>query len=298
MPFFEGATNFKITGGTFNAIAGDLNRYDHYHSSFISNTYNEYPEDVPNYRYHDSYVPGPPRGRYAAHHRSQPRREQGPYGYAEYYPDEQSESDYYGGYEPPRASRRFEASMQSPGHIEISGGEFIEARNWNPPRRSTHRYPTETPRRRSFVNEPEGANHLVRYLHSSNLFRQSTDSMPSSSQSVPISRAVPENSEFDSPSDALMSDEDAESTHASDTAVPPASPTAFPSPVPAELSGAQKPLTNVERMRMRMADMDIEDPETADTSPPSTTSLPSSEGKRRSSKFGNVFQLPRPKRKL
>ncbi|KAJ7668716.1 hypothetical protein DFH06DRAFT_1294473 [Mycena polygramma] len=274
MPFFEGATNFKITGGTFNAIAGDLNRYDHYHSSFISNTYNEYPEDVPNYQYHDPYVPGPPRGRYPAHHRSQPRREQGPYGYAEYYADEQSKSDYYGGYEPPRASRRFEASMQSPGHMEISGGEFIEARNWNPPRRSTHRYHTETPRRRSFVDEPE-------------------DSMPSSSQSEQISRAVPDNPEFGEfknlPSDAPMSDEDAESAHAPDTAVPPAFPTAFPSPVPAELSGAQKPLSTVERMRMRMADMEIEDPEAVDTSRPSA--IPSSEGKQRSSKFGNDKEL-------
>ena len=32
MPFFENATNFKITGGTFNTISGGMNQYINHHS--------------------------------------------------------------------------------------------------------------------------------------------------------------------------------------------------------------------------------------------------------------------------
>jgi hypothetical protein len=155
MPFFENATNFKVTGGTFNVVAGDLNRHDHYYSNFTSNTYSDYPEDISNHQYYDPYAEWSPRGRHPAHHRSQRRQqEQGPYGYAEYYDDRQSESQgyYEGGYEgyEPPPPHRFESSLHSPRHVEITGGEFTQARNWN----ATQHYRPDAPR--SFVHESEG----------------------------------------------------------------------------------------------------------------------------------------------
>ncbi|KAJ6593415.1 hypothetical protein B0H19DRAFT_19948 [Mycena capillaripes] len=302
MPFFEGASNFNITGGTFNVVAGDLNRHDNYYSSYTSNAYNHYPEDIPNHQYYDRHTPWPPRGRYPAHRPSQHRhQEHGPYGYADYYDEGESDGYYDEGYEQPSAPSRFEASLQSPGHIEIAGGEFVAARNWN----TTHHYHPNAPER--FTHESEGADSLLcivfvlssrslfdqiscRRLHKATYSRLKTLAPKKlrnlvSSQSA-VARAVfCLISRVDSRSESSMVDEERPESPNSDTAVP----AAIPSDV---RSGTPKPLTYVERVRMAMARMDIDatdQPHAVEAPEPAPTQIPSSQGSRKS--FSKVFQL-------
>ncbi|KAJ7188759.1 hypothetical protein C8R46DRAFT_29528 [Mycena filopes] len=258
MPFFENATNFKISGGTFNVIAGDLNQYENHHSTYTSTSYNEYPEDVPAHRHYDPYQQWPPRGRYPSHRRPQHRyQEQGPFGYAEYYDDRQSHSETYydGGYS--RAPGRFENSLRSAtAPVEIEGGEFNEVRG----RDATQRY--------------QGAPR-------SSFRPQSEDSVPSPSVDDPIhsgNSTMAENAELDS--DTSMSDDE----ESPETAVSGPAPIPVDSPPPAP----RKPLTTVEKMRMAMAGMEID---ATDGPPPQAPPAPPPEARRRPKSSNKRFSF-------
>ncbi|KAJ7030019.1 hypothetical protein C8F04DRAFT_1115052 [Mycena alexandri] len=220
MPFFENASNFKISGGTFNVIAGDLNQYENHHSTYTSSSYNEYPDDRPTHQYYDPYAQWSPRGRYPTHsqRRHQHRhQEQGPFGYADYYEDRrsQSESYYDAGY--PQPPGRFENSLRSTAHVEIAGGEFNDFPGRDATQRS-HRYMNIFCALSSYPPQP--------------------DSVPSFSRvDDPIQ---PENPEPGSESDTSMSEDETSET------------APIPAPTP------PKPLTTVEKMRMAMADMEID----------------------------------------
>lgn len=146
MAFFANSTNFKISGGSFNVIHGDSNHETHTYSTLASNSYNDFPDndypysnypdnfpdENPSYRHYDQYAPRPSRGR-PSHRRSQRRyQEHGPYGYAEYYEDGQSEGHYNGRQAPQGSPSPFETSLRSPSrHVEIAGGEFTHTRTRN-----------------------------------------------------------------------------------------------------------------------------------------------------------------------
>jgi hypothetical protein len=284
MAFFANSSNFKISGGKFNVIHGDLNQEDHTYTTFTSNSYNNYsdnnyadnnyadnnyadnnyadnnyadnsyPDDIPNHPYYDQYAPWPPRGRQPPRHRSQRRHQaHGAYGYAEYYDDRQSQSEGYydGGYEPRGAPSRFENSLRSPAsHIEIAGGEFMATRGRN----ATQHYHPDF--QDGFAHEPE-------------------DLTPASSQaeSVPESSDnAQENPDLDSSSDIPMSHEDGVALQNNATAIP--------ASIPAHAT--KKPLTTVEKMRMAMADMEIDGIEAEAVNTPSAPT-PSPKGKQKSS---------------
>ncbi|KAJ7716525.1 hypothetical protein B0H16DRAFT_1613552 [Mycena metata] len=257
MPFFENATNFKISGGTFNTIAGDLNQYENHHSTYTSTSYNEYPDDRPNHQYYDPYARWPPRGRYPSHRRPQyPHQEQGPFGYAEYYEDRQSQSEsrYDAGY--PQAPGRFENSLRSTAHVEIAGGQF----NDFPERDATQR------------------------SHHPDTRHESQDSVPSLSEVD--GRIQPGNSTIsgdpEPESDTSMSDEETSET----------------APIPAPAPAPRKPLTTVEKMRMAMADMEIDGTkEIEGTDRPQASPSRGDERRQKSSQsFGSKMNPFRPKR--
>ncbi|KAJ6589932.1 hypothetical protein DFH09DRAFT_1140464 [Mycena vulgaris] len=264
MPFFENSSNFKITGGTFNVISGDLNQYETNHTTFTSHSFNNNPNGAASYHPYGSRPPSSPRGR--ARGGPPPRRPQyqhqeyGAYGYAEYYDDIGPGSDN-GQYGEPRARGRFEPAMRSGAYVEIRGGEF------NAPR-----------------NVPDPAQRGQDYMHNSE------DSM---SGIEPGTAIVEEIDERDSPSDTGVVDMSEEEP----TLLPTTSDTAVPAVADLPPSTAQKPPTTVEKMRAAMAEMDItgvDQTQAADAAAPSLPSTASSSGKQKSAQslptFGKMFQ--------
>ncbi|KAJ7686573.1 hypothetical protein B0H17DRAFT_1072004 [Mycena rosella] len=227
MPFFEGSSNFKITGGTFNAISGDLNKHYTTHSTFTSNSYNNNPNGDPTGS-HPYYHPYAPRGRAPPRRPQYPQREQGAFGYTEYHDDlpPQPGGQYqYGRYDGLGDRSRFESSLRSPAaHVEIVGGEFNAVRGES---RATH------------------------------------DSQDHMSHTVPETTNTEENpgdrDTTDTTSESDMDDEPTTPTDASDAPVPAATD------VPP--SAAQKPSTLVENMRMSMAGLGIDETQGVDSPP-------------------------------
>ncbi|KAF7362300.1 hypothetical protein MVEN_00576600 [Mycena venus] len=224
---------------------------------------NSYPDDIPNHPYYNQYAPWPPGGRHPPRHRSQRRHQaHGAYGYAEYYDDRQSQSDgYYDeGYEPRGAPSRFETSLRSPAsHIEIAGGEFMATRHYHPDVQS------------GFTHEPE-------------------DFTPVASQAGSVSDnsdSAQENPDLNPSPDIPMADEDGAAIENGATSIP--------ASIPAHAT--KKPLTAVERMRVAMADMEIDGTEAGAVNTPSAPAA-SPKGKQKSSQSftGKMFPF-RPKSK-
>ncbi|KAJ7935165.1 hypothetical protein B0H13DRAFT_1854428 [Mycena leptocephala] len=287
MPFFENATNFKVTGGTFNVVAGDLNRHDHYYSNFTSNTYSDYPEDISNHQYYDPYAEWSPRGRHPAHHRSQRRQqEQGPYGYAEYYDDRQSESQgyYEGGYEgyEPPPPHRFESSLHSPRHVEITEGSSPRPETGTPPNIIVPMH------RKALCMNQKISSRRPRMLSQARVAMTTCKTIQNWWALCQHWRCIGLICTLDLHPDTPMSDEESPDTS-----------TAVPAAVAADLP-TQKPLTTVEKMRMAMAQMEIDaadQPHAVEEPPPVHVRVLASEGKPKSTpSFSKVFQL-RPKRK-
>jgi len=295
MPFFENAKDFKITGGTFNVIHGDLNQYHNHRSTFVAHSYNdngEFPDD--------SYINDPsPQGNYppygsqpvydgsqpvydgyAAHRRPRRRhQERGPYGSAEYYYDDNrgrrsqgnhggyrdygrydGSGDYgsYGG-RPIDSHGGFEAAMQSPTtHVDLVGGEFMSERNMN----VTNDYQPTVPG--SFTESQD-----FESMHSTS----GSSSLYDHSEALGISELAPSTDENATP----MGDVD--TTASPDASDPADAPTATYVDSATYLPATQKPRTAVEKMRMKMASMEIMDanePQAADaaaTSPEKSRKL-------------------------
>ncbi|KAJ7876137.1 hypothetical protein B0H14DRAFT_2714721 [Mycena olivaceomarginata] len=285
MAFFANSTNFKISGGSFNVIHGDSNHETHTYSTLASNSYNDFPDndypysnypdnfpdENPSYRHYDQYAPPPSRGRRPSHRRSQRRyQEHGPYGYAEYYEDGQSEGHYNGRQAPQGSPSPFETSLRSPSrHVEIAGGEFTHTRTRN----ATRHY------------HPDFAE---------NSTPESEDPTPASSETDFHSCGndmAPVTPDLDPSYDITMPEEEA-ALQNGPTAVPVAS---------ADTPPPKKTPTHLEKMRRAMADMEIDGTPTAaeavnkSPAPPRTAS----EGKQKSAQsFTGRMSFPfRPKAK-
>ncbi|KAJ7496855.1 hypothetical protein FB451DRAFT_1209008 [Mycena latifolia] len=259
MPFFENSSNFKITGGTFNVISGDLNQYETNYSTFTAHSFNNNPNGAPNHPYYHPYAPPPPppRGRPTPRHPQYQHQGRGAFGYAEYYDDMPPSEDQYGGHEDRGAGSRFEASMRSPDHyVEISEAEFIAARQRDV---TTHYHPSAG----------EG--------------RGSTQDSQGSMSGILANPIIEENLGESASENDMVEEESTPLPDTSDTAVPAA----------ADLpQSAQKPLTTVERMRMAMAEMDITGmDQTQAVDAPSDLPSSISEGKQKSAQsFSRIFQ--------
>jgi len=121
--------------------------------------------------------------------------------------------------------------------------------------------------------------------------QESEGSTPTSSQIDSLSDSEQENPDPDLPSDIPMLDEEGVALQNSATAVP--------ASIPEHMPSAKKPLTTVERMRMAMADMEIEGTDQAEavnTAP--APAYGASERKQRSTQSftGKMFPFrPKPK---
>jgi len=306
MPFFENAKDFKITGGTFNVINGDLNQYHNYRSNFVSHSYNDngFPDDSyinepqGNYPHYGSQ---PMYDDYPAHRRSRHRhQERGPYGSAEYYYDDNRDQRFqgnhggyrghgtndrsggYGGYsgQPEEPRGGFEAAMQSPTtHVDLVGGEFMARRNMN-----ANDYQATMPgsvsESQDFESTTSGSSSL--YDHSSG-----SSSLYDHSEALGNSEFAPPTDENATP----MGDVDTTaSTEASDPADGPTAISVDPLPT------TQKPRTAVEKMRMKMATMEIGDANEPQAADAVATSSEDKQKANPSFKFGKLFQ-PRPNNK-
>ncbi|KAJ7772062.1 hypothetical protein DFH07DRAFT_937738 [Mycena maculata] len=296
MPFFEGSSNFKITGGTFNVISGDLNQYETNHSVFTAHSFNGNP-DGPNYLPNSGPYPpygsqpymrsGPPRGygpapgyhplRRPPHH----HQEHGPYGFADYYDNRSPpQESHYSGYDGLGGRSRFETAMHSPEHVEVAGGEFMAFPHGDIPRQDPR---DSTDYSRSFMRVFSSSLTELDPVFNGSLNDQ---------ENVVVRDVSPFNNDNVTMSDAtdmtLLSDEEGAGPLPNDF-----------DPVPADSSSsaAQRPLTRVERMRMAMADMDIAGADqsqtvdaSASTAPPAQASAFSHAEGRRKSRTGTFFR--------
>ncbi|KAJ7209790.1 hypothetical protein GGX14DRAFT_453126 [Mycena pura] len=300
MPFFENAKDFKITGGTFNVIHGDLNQYHNHRSTFVAHSYNDngFPDDSyindpqGNYPHYGSQ---PVYDDYAAHRRPRRRhQERGPYGSAEYYYDDNrgrrfqgnhggyrdygrydGSGDYgsYGG-RPVDSHGGFEAAMQSPTtHVDLVGGEFTE-RDMN----VTNDYQPTTP---GSFNESQDFESMHSTSGSSSLYDHSE------LEALGNPELAPPTDENATP----MGDVD--TTASTDASDPADGPTATSVD---SLPATQKPRTAVEKMRMKMASMEIMDANEPQAADAAATSPEEKQKANPSFKFGKLFQ-PRPSNK-
>ncbi|KAJ7503044.1 hypothetical protein B0H11DRAFT_1987575 [Mycena galericulata] len=239
MPFFENATNFTISGGTFNTISGDLNRYERYHSTATTNSFNNQ-DNIPSHPYYPPYGSRPPRG---IHH-----QERGPFGYADYYDDNPRpapEADY-GRYDDQGRWGHLETSMHSPGHVEITGGDFNTARSRNQDQRDS----------RYFTHEPQGICSPSSSCYLCSTLIQLDPRPPTTGVDPSFDGGNGEDEE-----NTVSPEDDSAAMIVEDTVPRPSDPDpTVPSPdLPPPR--AQRPLTHVEKMRMAMADMELSESE-------------------------------------
>ncbi|KAJ7287146.1 hypothetical protein C8J57DRAFT_1283003 [Mycena rebaudengoi] len=259
MPFFENATNFKITGGTFNSVSGDLNQYHTQYSQFTTDSYNDGGADGIHghgHSYHP-YEPRASRGR-TSHPRPRAQQRGAPIRYPEDYDDyDDRGSATYGGYDEYEGrstdDRRY-GDAYGRGGREFTGGEHNEVGGNHNYRYAAHE-----------INQtgPQGPHYFTRDVPSNPAFYEEPRyEDPGAEETSPN-----HDGRSDTPlssDDVQFVDEDIAMVNA--TPDPTAAvagqslPTAAQSSLPAQSPPAVPAGQNsspYERMRMKMGNMDI-----------------------------------------
>ncbi|KAJ6631555.1 hypothetical protein B0H10DRAFT_500330 [Mycena sp. CBHHK59/15] len=267
MPFFENATNFTVTGGTFNNIAGNMNQNETVYTNVSAHSYRR-PEEMHNHFY-SPYDSRPSRGRSPRHSPRRQRRGHDALGYAEYYDNRGSRfEETYGGREDSWNRSDLQNRLSAHDGVEITGGELNyvgeNVNNYYASNRSLGRW-TEEPLY-SMPVHPE----TEPVMHDENNVEEI---LPAHGPSPPVVNE-----------DSNMSDEETASSSPSASDAPADPPPAVTRADP------RRPPTTLERMRMAMSGMEIADVENGHAVEVRDITTEEVHSERKQKPLGKIFQ--------